>query len=79
MIGGLYTKLIIAVVAVLVLGYIGLTIFNAGKASVYAKLQADRITILQDGKKIDQEALAADDDTLRCLLIDCSVPDNQKP
>lgn len=45
--------------------------YNAGKQSVVSKLQSDRIEVLQDGKKIDANVFAANDDNLICLLIDC--------
>lgn len=45
--------------------------YNAGKKSVVYKLQSDRIEVLQDGKKIDADVLAVDDDGLICLLINC--------
>lgn len=78
MMSSIYIKLITALGVIAVLGYIELRVYNAGKASVYAKLQADRIVLLQDGKRIDQEALAANDDDLRCMLVDCSMPDDTK-
>ncbi|WP_287384967.1 hypothetical protein [Mesorhizobium sp.] len=42
-----------------------------GRASVLSKLADDRITILKDGKKIDEQVLAADDDALCALLGGC--------
>lgn len=47
-----------------------------GRAVVAAKLAEDRITILRDGKAIDYEVLAADDDALCGLLGGCGVPDS---
>jgi hypothetical protein len=46
-----------------------------GKESVLADLKDDRITILEDGKKIDAEALTADDPGLCALLGGCELPD----
>lgn len=46
-------------------------VYDAGKKSVIAKLTSDRIEVLQDGKKIDADVLAADDDILICLLTKC--------
>jgi hypothetical protein len=46
--------------------------YSAGKQSVLTKLKDDRITVLQDGKRIDETVLTADDDALYCLLIDCA-------
>lgn len=45
--------------------------YSAGQRSITDKLKDDRITVLQDGKKIDDSVFAADDDGLVCLLIDC--------
>lgn len=45
--------------------------YSAGQDSVYSKLKNDRITVLKDGKRIDENVLAADDDALYCLLTDC--------
>ncbi|RUW50063.1 hypothetical protein [Mesorhizobium sp. M8A.F.Ca.ET.021.01.1.1] len=46
-----------------------------GRASLAAQLAGDRITILKDGKAIDNEALAADDPALCALLGGCLQPD----
>lgn len=48
--------------------------YDSGKDSVLTRLKDDRITILQDGKRIDEEILDADDDALCALLGGC-VPD----
>ncbi|TIL36233.1 hypothetical protein [Mesorhizobium sp.] len=42
-----------------------------GRAGVLSHLADDRITILKDGKKIDEQVLAADDDALCALLGGC--------
>lgn len=47
--------------------------YSAGKQSVLAQLQNDRITVLKDGKEIDDSVLAADDDALFCLLVNCQT------
>ncbi|RWI96101.1 hypothetical protein [Mesorhizobium sp.] len=47
-----------------------------GRASLTAQLAADRVTILKDGKAIDNEALAADDPALCALLGGCLQPDS---
>lgn len=47
--------------------------YRAGKDSVLTELKDSRITILKDGRKIDEEVLSADDDALFCMLVDCSV------
>lgn len=44
--------------------------YEAGKATVINKLASDRIEVLQDGKKIDADVLAANDDGLLCRLLD---------
>lgn len=44
--------------------------FKAGKNSIEQKLKDDRITILKDGKKIDENVLSADDNGLLCLMLD---------
>lgn len=46
-----------------------------GSTSVTQRLASDRIVILEDGKRIDAEALSADDLALCGLLGSCSVPD----
>lgn len=45
-----------------------------GRAVIAEQLQADRITILKDGKKIDDEVLRADDFAL-CELLGGCLPD----
>lgn len=42
-----------------------------GRASVVQRLTEDRVTILKDGKAIDDEVAAADDDVLCALLGGC--------
>lgn len=42
-----------------------------GRALVLARLAGDRITILQDGKAIDEKVLGSDDDGLCALLGGC--------
>ncbi|WFR98728.1 hypothetical protein [Rhizobium tumorigenes] len=49
---------------------------SAGKQSVLSSLQSDRITILKDGKEIDEKVLGADDTGLCDLLGGCVVPDS---
>lgn len=72
----------VAIVIVGIITYGVASIYKAGKDEVYDKLKDDRITILEDGKAIDKKVLGADDDTLVCMLVDCSVsdrPDSDKP
>ena len=56
--------------AVMVAGALWFT-YNAGRQSVLQKLSSDRVEVLKDGRKIDADVLAADDDGLICLLIEC--------
>lgn len=72
----LYGAIMLAIVAALSTSHY--YAYSAGKQSIVAKLQSDRIEILKDGKRIDEEVLAADDDTLYCMLTEC-LPDNKKP
>lgn len=46
-----------------------------GRASLLSGLAEDRITILKDGKEIDDEVHAADDAVLCALLGGCELPD----
>lgn len=50
--------------------------YQAGKSSVLDRLKDDRITILKDGKQIDEKALNADDDGLCAFLGGCELPDD---
>ena len=56
--------------ALMVSGVLWFT-YNAGKQSVLQNLSSDRVEVLKDGRKIDADVLAADDDGLICLLIEC--------
>lgn len=66
----IYIGIVIAAAAALTYGYA--RAYKSGKDSVISKLQEDKITVLENGKKIDEKVLAADDSSLVCLLIDCS-------
>ncbi|TPM06755.1 MULTISPECIES: hypothetical protein [unclassified Mesorhizobium] len=46
-----------------------------GRAALAAELTGNRITILKDGKAIDNEVLAADDPALCAMLGGCLQPD----
>ncbi|WEX10264.1 hypothetical protein [Chelativorans sp. AA-79] len=48
--------------------------YRAGKSAVLGKLASDRITIMKDGRRIDEEVLGADDGALCALLGGC-LPD----
>jgi hypothetical protein len=47
---------------------------SEGKQTIIASLKDDKITVLEEGKKIDAEAISADDDGL-CLLLGGCVSD----
>ncbi|MEZ2132681.1 MULTISPECIES: hypothetical protein [unclassified Sinorhizobium] len=49
---------------------------SEGKQIILASLKDDKITILEEGKKIDAEAIAADDDGLCVLLGGCLQDDS---
>ncbi|WP_417702391.1 hypothetical protein [Pseudophaeobacter sp.] len=69
-------KALAAVLAVSVIaGGIYLYGHQRGATSVLQRLQSERITVLKDGKKIDEEALGADDTGLCALLGGCELPD----
>lgn len=65
----LYAGIAIAIVAGLSTIYF--KGYSDGKQSVLQRLQSDKVTVLQDGKRIDNVVLGADDDALYCMLIDC--------
>lgn len=48
--------------------------YRAGKSAVLARLQSGRITILKDGRRIDEKVLGADDSAL-CRLLGGCLPD----
>lgn len=58
------------IAAVLGFSYYSLTLYNAGKDAVVSKLQEDKITILKEGRQIDENVLSTDDDGLTCILLD---------
>lgn len=64
----LYVGIVIAVLAGI--GWYSVTLYNAGKDAVVSKLQDDKIQVLKDGKSVDENVLASDDDGLLCLLLD---------
>lgn len=66
----IYIGLALAVLTALAFGYA--SAYRSGKESIVAKLQEDKIIVLQNNKKIDEKTLAADDDSLTCMLIDCA-------
>ncbi len=49
--------------------------YNAGKNSILTKLSDQRVTVLKDGKAIDEDVLNSNDDGLLCKLLDnCGNP-----
>ena len=71
-----YIKLGVAIFAAALLTFTHIYVYNAGKELVLSRLKDDRIEVLKDGKKIDTEALAADDDQLCALLGGCELSDD---
>lgn len=71
-----YVKLGIAIAVAALLTFTHIYVYNAGKDLILSRLKDDRIEVLKDGKKIDTEALAADDDQLCALLGGCELHDN---
>jgi hypothetical protein len=47
-----------------------------GRGAVLRGLQDDRVTILKDGKQIDEKVLGANDSALCSLLGGCELPDD---
>ncbi len=50
--------------------------YQSGRSAVLDRLKDDRITILKDGRKIDEQALNVDDAGLCALLGGCELPGN---
>ena len=51
---------------------------SVGQAEVVSELKDDRIDVLKDGKKIDEEVFNSDDAALCSLLGGCELPDDGK-
>lgn len=68
----IYAYVALAVILIGALGWGYASAYKSGKDSVTAKLQEDKIIVLKEGKVIDEKVIAADDDALVCMLIDCS-------
>lgn len=66
----LYIYIGLAVSVLLGAGWWSVKLYNAGKDSVVEKLKDDKITILKEGRKIDENVLSTDDDGLTCILLD---------
>lgn len=58
-------------VASITLGISHSMAYRAGKTAVLERLKDDRITILKDGRRIDDEVLKADDSELCSYLGGC--------
>lgn len=65
----IYIGLAIAVSVALAFGYA--SAYKSGKQSIVTKLQEDKIVVLENGKRVDEKVIAADDDSLVCMLIEC--------
>lgn len=70
----IYAYVALAVIVIGALGWGYASAYKSGKDSVTAKLQEDKITVLKDGKAVDEKVIAADDPSLVCMLIDCAEP-----
>lgn len=68
----IYAYVALAVIVIGALGWGYASAYKSGKDSVTTKLQEQKVEVLKDGKKIDEKVLAADDDSLVCMLIDCA-------
>lgn len=71
----LYLYIGAIVAGLLVMGYVGRTIYVAGQNSIVTKLKDSRITLLKDGKEIDEKVLSADDSELCAFLGGCVQSD----
>lgn len=58
--------------AIFISVFSGIYGYSKGKEAVLDRLRDERITIFQDGQKIDNEVLNADDEKLCTLLGGCS-------
>lgn len=72
----MYVKLGAAIGVAALLTFTHIYVYNAGKDTVLARLKDQRIEVLKDGKKIDAEVLAADDDALCAILGGCELQNN---
>lgn len=72
----IYAYVALAVIVIGALGWGYASAYKSGKDSVVQKLQEDKVIVLRDGKAIDEKVIAADDDSLVCLLIDCASGEN---
>lgn len=66
----IYIGIAAAVLTALAFGYSHA--YMSGKDSIVTKLQKDKIVVLKNNQVIDEKTLAADDDSLTCMLIDCA-------
>lgn len=67
-------KLYLAGGAIALLTFSHTYVYYAGKSAVRAELASDRITILKDGKEVDDAVSQADDDGLCAFLGGCVLP-----
>ncbi len=66
----IYIGIVVAIIAALAFGYAHA--YKSGKESIVTKLQEDKVVVLKNNQAIDEKTLAADDDSLTCMLIDCA-------
>lgn len=64
-------RLALALAAFVALSTTHYLAYSAGKQSIITRLADDRVTVLQDGKRIDENVFAADDNALYCMLVSC--------
>lgn len=70
-------KAIVALVVIAALAVSHITVYRMGKSNVMERLRADNITVLRDGREIDEEIESLDDDGLCAILGGCDgVPDD---
>lgn len=72
---GTWLRIGAALVALGLLAWSHSAAYRAGASAVLSRLQSDRITILKDGRRIDEKVLGADDSAL-CLLLGGCLPDD---
>lgn len=68
-----YLRLAVVALVGITIGFVAGHIHgsNATSAAIQSKLANDRVTILKDGKQIDEKAFTADDSVLCAMLGGC--------
>ena len=72
---GAWLRIGAALAVLAALGWSHAAAYRAGKNAVLDRLKDDRITILKDGRRIDEEVLRADDSALCGMLGGCLQDD----